>query len=103
MGTRHLTAVILKEKPKVAQYGQWDGYPGGQDLKILNFLKKCQFEKFKEQISKCRFLSEEELLNKWKEFGVNKDDKLVSCSVSIWKQISSFKQRYGCRCASINL
>jgi len=27
MGTRHLTMVIQNKEPKVAQYGQWDGYP----------------------------------------------------------------------------
>lgn len=27
MGTRHLTAVVIDGDYKVAQYGQWDGYP----------------------------------------------------------------------------
>jgi len=62
---------------------------GWSRFKNFKFFKKCQFEKFKEQISKCRFLSEEELLNKWKEFGVNKDDKLVSCEVA-----SQFGNKY---------
>lgn len=30
MGTRNLTAVYLDGQYKVAQYGQWDGYPEGQ-------------------------------------------------------------------------
>lgn len=38
MGTRNLTMVILNGKPKVAQYGQWDGYPEGQGATILKFL-----------------------------------------------------------------
>jgi len=29
MGTRNLTIVTSNGKTKVAQYGQWDGYPGG--------------------------------------------------------------------------
>lgn len=29
MGTRNLTCVVLDGEFKVAQYGQWDGYPEG--------------------------------------------------------------------------
>lgn len=29
MGTRNLTAVYIDGEYKVAQYGQWDGYPEG--------------------------------------------------------------------------
>lgn len=37
MGTRNLTKVIDKEGTiKVAQYGQWDGYPAGQGLTALH-------------------------------------------------------------------
>ena len=40
MGTRHVTAVFLNGEPRVAQYGQWDGYPSGQGVTILDFLRK---------------------------------------------------------------
>lgn len=39
MGTRHLIAVQIDGKYPVAQYGQWDGYPDGQGLKVLTFLR----------------------------------------------------------------
>lgn len=39
MGTRHLIAVMQDGEYKVAQYGQWDGYPAGQGTRILKFLK----------------------------------------------------------------
>lgn len=39
MGTRHLTCVFKDGSYKVAQYGQWDGYPSGQGNDILNFLR----------------------------------------------------------------
>jgi hypothetical protein len=73
MGTRHLTAVILQEEPKVAQYGQWDGYPGGQGLTILNFLKdpNTVLKIFKDEIAKCRFVTEEEYDARWAEAGAD--------------------------------
>lgn len=41
MGTRNLTCVIDSQgEVKVAQYGQWDGYPEGQGTIVLDFLKK---------------------------------------------------------------
>lgn len=61
MGTRNLTMVIYKEQPKIAQYAQWDGYPEGQGLTILDFLKNVNIEKFKERIEHLEFFNEEEL------------------------------------------
>ena len=58
MGTRNLTMVIDQNGiTKVAQYGQWDGYPSGVGADILEFLhNKELFEKFKANLSKVRFL-----------------------------------------------
>ena len=42
MGTRNLTAVFMDGEYKVAQYGQWDGYPSGQGVDILNILKNAK-------------------------------------------------------------
>ena len=38
MGTRHMIAVVNNGKYRVAQYGQWDGYPSGQGVGVLGFL-----------------------------------------------------------------
>ncbi len=56
MGTRHLINVIKDNKPVIAQYGQWDGYPSGQGLGILEFLKSGLLGKLKDNLSKVRFL-----------------------------------------------
>lgn len=66
MGTRNLTMVINQEgETKVAQYGQWDGYPSGVGVEVLNFLKDNElFDKFKNNLSKVRFIDAE---------GVDKD------------------------------
>lgn len=55
MGTRNLTMVIKDNKTKIAQYGQWDGYPNGQGLTVLNFLKEADMDQFKAQLDKCKF------------------------------------------------
>jgi hypothetical protein len=61
MGTRNLTLVNDQNgTKKVAQYGQWDGYPSGVGANILNFLHdKELFENFKSNLSKVRFLDVE--------------------------------------------
>ena len=38
MGTRHLILVYYKGQYHIAQYGQWDGYPGGQGVTVLHFV-----------------------------------------------------------------
>ena len=54
MGTRNLTCVILNGDFKVAQYGQWDGYPSGNGIEILKWLDddKADFARLKEAANK---------------------------------------------------
>jgi hypothetical protein len=61
MGTRNLTIVIDKEgQIKIAQYGQWDGYPSGQGAVVLEFLKsKEKVQKLEANLSKVRFFDAE--------------------------------------------
>lgn len=61
MGTRNLTMVIdHKGDVKIAQYGQWDGYPSGVGVNVLNFIKNNElFDSLKSKLSKVRFLDEE--------------------------------------------
>lgn len=40
MGTRNLVIVYHKGEYRIVQYGQWDGYPSGQGLVILKWLKE---------------------------------------------------------------
>lgn len=62
MGTRHLIAVQFNGEYKVAQYGQWDGYPEGQGKAVLNFLRDEKlFDKLKTNLGKCRFIEDDEV------------------------------------------
>lgn len=73
MGTRNLTMVIKGEKPVVAQYGQWDGYPSGQGMTALEFLRSKSLKKFKKKLELVRFANEEDekVIEAWmKSIGV---------------------------------
>lgn len=56
MGTRNLTAVIKDGEYKIAQYGQWDGYPSGQGATALKFLREQEtLEPFRKALDRCFF------------------------------------------------
>lgn len=61
MGTRHLIAVTRGDDFKVAQYGQWDGYPSGQGVSILKFLKDADMEAFGRAVDACSFATKDDL------------------------------------------
>lgn len=60
MGTRHLTMVISNKQTKVAQYGQWDGYPSGQGLNILKFLHGADLKEFQKKLEPIRFITDKD-------------------------------------------
>lgn len=64
MGTRHLICIYIDGQCKVAQYGQWDGYPEGQGTAIVDFLKRKDFsiDFFKERARAITVYSEKEIM-----------------------------------------
>lgn len=67
MGTRNLTMVISNGETKVAQYGQWDGYPSGQGVTALNFLTNTDLKEFKEKLKSVKFINgtKQKEIDKW--------------------------------------
>lgn len=61
MGTRNLTIVQKNGEYKVAQYGQWDGYPSGLGVSVLKFLKGVNINAFKQAIDNVSFYTHKEL------------------------------------------
>lgn len=62
MGTRNLTAVVLNGEYKIAQYGQWDGYPSGQGKTALQFLRsKKNQAALKKALSRVQFIEQAEI------------------------------------------
>ena len=62
MGTRHSQCVITKEGDiKVRQYGQWDGYPSGQGVEILKYLRNGDLDKYQEELAKITEVTEKQI------------------------------------------
>lgn len=77
MGTRHLICVVSDDDYRIAQYGQWDGYPKGQGAAILEFLKSPKAERLKENLGNCTWITNTEYEKLWKEFGVDGKQKWI--------------------------
>ena len=83
MGTRNLTMVISNGKTKVAQYGQWDGYPEGQGETILTFFKKANLKTFKDKVDTlATWVTEKQLTKFWKDAGHDGKSEWVNMEVS---------------------
>lgn len=70
MGTRGLTIVVKDGKTRVGQYGQWDHYPGGQGLTVLEFARTNLStaegrEAFSKKLGLARFIEEGEHGKLW--------------------------------------
>jgi hypothetical protein len=90
MGTRNLTCVIVNGDYKIAKYGQWDGYPSGLGISILNFLQtKFNKNKFKKHLNKVKFVSSEQIEALWVECGADDNSCLVNMQVS-----DNFNKKY---------
>jgi len=60
MGTRHLITIVKDGEFKLAQYGQWDGYPSGQGAEILKFLSEGDMEALRRNVDNLYYIGEEE-------------------------------------------
>ena len=81
MGTRNLVCVVQDGEYKVAQYGQWDGYPTGQGAVICEFLQRADLSQFRERLKGVTFIDAEEVDRRWKEAGAG-DSGWVTMDVS---------------------
>lgn len=82
MGTRNLVAVYAGGDYRIAQYGQWDGYPDGEGLTVLRFLHKMNRDEFTEKVLATRWISDHEIENLWVECGAERGSDLVPMAVS---------------------
>jgi len=82
MGTRHLICVVKDGDYKVAQYGQWDGYPSGQGVDILNFLASMDRKLFESKVDLLSWITDDELQEQWRECGANDNSGFVTMEVA---------------------
>lgn len=84
MGTRHITAVVHKGEIKVAQYGQWDGYPTGQGKTIAQFIQHTMDnDAFRKALDNTSFVEFHPYVkNLWTECGADPNSDMVSMAVS---------------------
>jgi hypothetical protein len=70
MGTRNLT--VVKDKAgttRIAQYGQWDGYPQHSGLKTLDFLRdETLKDSLLQRLTLVQFITDEECDTIYKSF-----------------------------------
>jgi hypothetical protein len=70
MGTRNLTVVKNNlGETKIAQYGQWDGYPSYSGIQALNFLRdEYNQTLLNVKLDLVRFVSDEEVNELYKQY-----------------------------------
>jgi len=70
MGTRNLTVVKNHHgETKIAQYGQWDGYPSYSGIQALSFLRgKTNVDNLLAKLDNVEFVSDEEVDTLYKQY-----------------------------------
>ena len=67
---------------RVAQYGQWDGYPEGQGATCCEFIESTNMDGFREAVREVQPLSSERLQQHWIDAGADPDDEFVNMEVA---------------------
>jgi hypothetical protein len=88
MGTRHLICVVKNGQYKVAQYGQWDGYPEGQGVGILNFLtNEMNRELFEKKLDDLKWATEEDFRQMHIDIGLDPNKEWVNMDeADLWRR-----------------
>ena len=97
MGTRHQQKVITKAgKLKVNQYGQWDGYPSGQGIGILTYLRNGNLEKYQEELEKIEQITDEQvdMVNADEDWKTNYPYMSRDCGANIHQMIEDGKVKF---------
>ena len=70
MGTRNLTVVKdVAGNTKIAQYGQWDGYPSYSGIQALEFLRNKDWQALlQSKLDLVQFVGDEEVDTLYKQF-----------------------------------
>lgn len=69
MGTRHLVSVVSKGQTKIAQYGQWDGYPTATGVDIQDFLDGANLDAFRSRVDSLEWWDDNDVRTIWEQAG----------------------------------
>lgn len=79
MGTRNLTIIRKDGENKVAQYGQWDGYPSYSGKVIIDALnRKDALALLNKSVDNTSWATEEDIRDAWESVGANPESQFVS-------------------------
>lgn len=84
MGTRNLTKVIDKDNvTRVAQYGQWDGYPEHTGKRILEFISEYNMlAKIEKSLGKAEFVSDDYVQQIYEKMNSDEDFSIAHPSLT---------------------
>ena len=85
MGTRSLTCVVLDSQFKIAQYGQFDGYPSGQGSTALSIMREIvaqnKLERFTDKVRTRTTLTDAQHKQLWIDVGADPSKDYVSMEI----------------------
>lgn len=85
MGTRHLIAVQLDGEYRIAQYGQWDGYPSAQGEQVLHFLRNWDRPTFEAKLRAASYCTDAD----WAAIKEQiKKEQLEQSWQNVWPELS---------------
>jgi hypothetical protein len=69
MGTRNVTVVIHKGEVRMAQYGQWNGYPSGVGKDIAEVLQATPIKEIRRAMGKTVFIDDKKVDKYYRDLG----------------------------------
>jgi hypothetical protein len=86
MGTRNLCAAVIDGAFKIAQYGQWDGYPSGQGVVALAFAHTLKDpavrENFERKLRQCVWITDEQLSETYEQCGAPRGATMIGMDIA---------------------
>ena len=94
MGTRHLVIAVIDGETKVAQYGQWDGYPTGQGARICKFFRDhlqqdIDYNEFVNKLRQIDLMDDERYHDYLKRIDAEKDERFLERNPQFSRDTSS--------------
>ena len=97
MGTRgHQRVITKKGELKLSQYNQWDSYPSGQGLQILNYFRTGDLKKYQDNLNNLSQITIEEvaIVDADKDWKINYPYLSRDCGANIHQMIEDGEVKF---------